>query len=420
MRLESAMRASREGLVAHGQAISVIGDNISNANTTAFKEQRTEFVALLGEQADDRGASLPTGAGDGVVVGRIRSDFTVGSTNPTGRDLDVALTGAGFFLVGDPQAPSLTRLGNFQVNQEGLLVTSEGLPVLGYSGTDNEVLGTINMVNLDAQPTPTTEITLFGNVNGSSQITQPPANPATFKELNDAAAFVSTQTAYDAQGKSHDIQLFYFKTAPNQWTVQAYVNGEDVGQAANLPVQLGQTSFSFNAVGQIPEEQQAQAVLNLNPAWAGGVEQTPFTLSLANMTQYAGGSRIVNVQNNGRGTGDIVSFEIGADGKIFGTTATGGRIQAGTLAVGLVNNNDGLLRTGNSLYSVTQESGPLRIGQAQTEGRGGMQGEALELSNVDLPKQFVDMIVYQRGYQASSQVLSAASGLLKDTIAMIR
>jgi flagellar hook protein FlgE len=138
------------------------------------------------------------------------------------------------------------------------------------------------------------------------------------------------------------------------------------------------------------------------------------------MTQYAGGSRIVNVQNNGRGTGDIVSFEIGADGKIFGTTATGGRIQAGTLAVGLVNNNDGLLRTGNSLYSVTQESGPLRIGQAQTEGRGGMQGEALELSNVDLPKQFVDMIVYQRGYQASSQVLSAASGLLKDTIAMIR
>ncbi len=420
MRLESAMRTSREGLVSHGQAISVIGDNISNANTSAFKGQRTEFAALIGERADDRGASLPGGAGDGVAVGRVRVDFGIGTSNPTGRALDVALTGNGFFLVGDPKTPSLTRLGSFQINNAGLLTTSDGLPVLGYSGTDAEVLGTINMVNLDRDPQPTTNIALFGNVDGSAPTGQPPANPATFREVGETAAFVSTQSAFDATGKRRDIQLFYYKNTPNQWTVQAYVNGEDVGQAADLPVLLGQTTVNFNNVGQIPEDQKPQAVLNLNPAWAGGVAQTPFTISLGNLTQFAGSSRIVNAQMDGRGTGDIVGFEIEGDGKIFGTTAGGDRIQAGTIALGDVTNRDGLLRSTGALFEVTQESGALRIGRALVDGRGGMQSGALEASNVDLPQQFVDMIVFQRGYQANSQVLSAASDLIKNTIAMIR
>jgi flagellar hook protein FlgE len=420
MRLESAMRTSTEGLVSHGQAISGLGDNIANANTPAFKGQRTEFVALLGEKADDRGATVPAGAGDGVAVGRVRVDFGIGTSNPTGRGLDVALTGNGFFLVGDPKAPSLTRLGSFQVNNAGILTTSDGLPVLGYSGTDAEVLGTINMVNLDRDPQPTTQIALFGNVDGSAPTGQPPANPATFREVGATAAFVSTQSAFDATGVRRDVQLFYYKTSPNQWTVQAYVNGEDIGQAADLPVLLGQTTLNFNNVGQIPEEQQPQAIMNLNPAWAGGVAQTPFTISLANLTQYAGTSRIVNTQMDGRGTGDIVGFEIEGDGKIWGTTASGERIQAGTLALGDVTNRDGLMRSTGALFSVTQESGALRVGRPLTDGLGGMQAGALEASNVDLPRQFVDMIVFQRGYQANSQVLSAASELLKGTIAMIR
>jgi flagellar hook protein FlgE len=420
MRLESAINTSSQGLETYGKGISVLGDNISNSNTSAFKVQRTEFAALLGERADDRGASLPGGAGDGVAVGRVRVDFEVGAANPTGRGLDVALTGNGFFLVGDPKAPSLTRLGSFQINNEGLLTTSEGLPVLGYSGTDTEALGTINMVNLDREPQPTTAIALFGNVDSSALLGQPPANPVTFREVGASAAFVSTQSAFDASGARRDIQLFYYKTGANQWTARAYVNGEDVGQAANLPVLLGETTLNFNNQGQIPQAQQAQAVLNLNPAWAGGVAQTPFTISLGNLTQFAGGSRIVNTQMDGQGNGDVVGFQVESDGRIFGTTATGERIQAGTLALGDVTNRDGLLRSTGALFTVTQESGALRIGRALTDGRGGMQAAALESSNVDIPKQFVDMIVYQRGYQANSQVLSAASDLLKNTIAMIR
>jgi flagellar hook protein FlgE len=418
--IESAMRSSREGLVAHGQGLSVLGNNISNANTTGYKSQRAEFISLLGEKVDDRGATVPAGAGDGVAVGNIRTDYGTGTTNPTGRPLDAALTGPGFFLVGDAKAPSLTRVGNFRVSNEGLLSTVDGQPVLGFSGRDTEVLGTINMNNLDIQSLPTTQIALFGNIDGAGRINEAPVNPTTFNELSTSAAFVSTQTAYDASGGRHDIQLFYFRTAANQWNVQAYVNGDDVGQAADQPVLLGQVSFGFNSVGQIPTEEQAQAVLNLNPAWAGGVAQTPFTIALGKLTQYAGGSRITNVQMDGQGTGDVVSFEIDGGGRIFGITANGDKLQAGTLALGLVRNNDGLKQESDALYTVTQDSGPVRVGLATQEGRGGIQGGALELSNVDISEQFVGMIVMQRGYQASSQVLTAASDLLKNTIAMVR
>jgi flagellar hook protein FlgE len=418
--IESALRTSREGLMSFGPALSVLGDNIANSNTSAFKSQRAEFVALLGEHADDRGANVPAGAGDGVTVGRVRLDFGVGTANPTGRALDVALSGNGFFLVGDPKAPSLTRLGSFQISKDGLLTTSDGLPVLGYPGTDAEVLGPISMIDLGKEAQPTTAIALFGNIDGSAPLRQPPANPATFRELGELAGFVSTQSSYDASGARRDVQLYYFKTGVNQWNVQAYVNGKDVGQVADQPVLIGQTTLNFSSVGQIPAEQKAQAALNLNPAWAGGVAQSPFTISLAGLTQYAGGSRIVNVQMDGQGKADIIGFEIGSDGKIFGTSSNGDRVQAGTLALGAVNNNDGLLRSSNALYEVTQESGALRIGRAQTDGLGGMQSRALEASNVDIPKQFVDMIIFQRGYQANSQVLTAASELIKNTIMMIR
>jgi len=420
MRLESAMRASREGLVASGTAISVLGDNISNANTTAFKEQRTEFVSLLGERADERNSSLPAGAGDGVAVGRIRQNFRVGATEQTGRELDVALTGGGFFLVGDPNRPLLTRAGNFQLNTEGVLTTADGLPVLGYAGADAEVLGTLNLGDLNINPQATTQIALFGNLDSAARLTPPPANVATFNELSASAAFVSTQSAYDGTGTRRDIQLYYYKTAPNSWTVRAYANGADVGQAADQPVLLGQVDLVFNNFGQIPNAQQGQAAINLNPAWAGVAGQNPFTIPLGRLTQYAGGSRIVNVQADGRGAGKIVGFEIDPDGKIYGATANGERIQAGTLALGSVTNNDGLMREANARYSVTEESGELRVGQAKVGNIGGVMGQALELSNVDLPQQFVDMIVYQRGYQANSQVLSAASDLLKNTISMIR
>jgi flagellar hook protein FlgE len=420
MRLESAFRASREGLTAHGQAISVIGDNIANANTTAFKRQRAEFTALLSDRVNDRGSEVVAGVGDGVALGRVRVNFESGPSLVTGRELDVAVSGRGFFLVGDPDAPTLTRAGNFQIGENGLLETSEGLPVLGYSGIDNEVLGTINLRDLDAQPLPTNGMQIFGNVEAASNLTTPPVNALTFPEISGAANFIATQSVYDTAGDRHDIQFAFFKTDVNQWSVQAYINGTDVGQEENQPVLLGEATLAFNAFGQIAEENAAQATLELNPAWANGAAQNPITVLLGEFSQFAGGNRVTNVTQDGRGNGEVVSYEVSDDGAIFGVMDTGLSIQAGSLALGLVTSTEGLARDGANNYTVTAEAGALEIERARVAGRGVIQNGALESSNVDLPEQFSDMIIIQRGYQANSQVLSAASDLLKSTIAMVR
>jgi flagellar hook protein FlgE len=420
MMLESALRTSKEGITSHGQAIAVIGDNISNANTTAFKEQRAEFSDLLSARADDKTTEVIAGAGDGSAISRIRLNFENGAINATGRSLDAALSGRGYFLVGDAASPQLTRVGSFQVNNDGILTTSSGLPVLGYSGTNTQTLGTIQLGKLDTKPVPSTLVDIFGNLDASAPLSTPPANPANYRELSSAASFVSTQSVYDSTGARHDLDTFYFKTGTTTWTAQTYVNGAEVGQTADQPVLLGQVNLTFNSTGQVDPAQRAQAVLNLNPAWSNGAAQTPFTMTLGSFTQYAGGSRITNVRQNGRGNGDVVAYEIKPDGKIYGALNTGEVIQAGTLAIGLVTNNDGLERQGGELFAVTQQSGPLSIGAAGIGGRGGVQGNALEASNVDISGQFVNMITYQRGYQASSQVFSTTSDLIKNTIALIR
>lgn len=420
MRLESAFRASREGITAHGQAISVLGDNIANANTPGYKTQRAEFVDILGERVDDRQAEMRSGIGDGVQVGQVRLNFDSGTATSSGRSLDVAISGRGFFLVGNTERPQLTRLGNFQIGKDGFLTTADGLQVIGYTGGVPEVLGPINMTEFDNQPAATTLVTLMGNLDGTGGVNPPPENPESFLELSRSAGFTATQGIYDATGERHDIQLFFFRTGANQWTAQAYVNGADVGQPQDQPVLLGQTNLVFDQTGQIPEANAAQSAINLNPAWANGSAQTALAIDMRNFTQYAGGALITNITQNGRGRGDVVAYEIADDGKVLATLNTGDEVQIGTLALGLVRNQDGLARLGSGLFGVTEDAGELVIDRPNVAGRGSTLGGALEASNVDLPLQFTEMIVLQRGYQANSQVLSTANDMLKNTIALVR
>jgi flagellar hook protein FlgE len=420
MRLESAIITSTQGLTAHGQAIAVVGDNISNASTPAFKRGRAEFVDIMGEVAGARNAEVVTGAGDGVFIGRTRLNFERGAIDSTGRELDIAVNGNGFFLVGDPAAPRLTRMGAFQVGSDGILTTASGDPVLGYQGADTATLVPLNMTQVNPEATPTTQVQAFGNLDASLPLATLPAAGATFQEINGAASFVASQSVYDSLGERHDVTLCYFKIAPNQWTVQSYINGAETGGGANTPVLLGQAQLQFNTTGVIDEANAPAAVINASPAWANGAAQGNFSIDLSAFTQYAGGSRLTNSVQDGKGGGDITGYSIDGNGGVFAILDSGEQAVVGTLPVALVQNVDGLERNGSSLYSTTARSGQAVVGVAGRGGIGELRAGSLESSNVDIANQFVDLVIYQRGYQANSQVLSAASEMIKGTIALIR
>lgn len=421
MRLESALFSSKEGLNAHGQALSVVGDNVANANTIAYKTSRVEFADLFALGKDGGATAQLPRAGSGVAVARVRQIHETGVLEATSRALDAGIAGDGFFMVGDVEAPLYTRAGNFSINPEGLLVTSEGESVLGLQGTGT-TLGTLNLKNISATGTPTSLVTLFGNFDSLSEVATVPTAPATFNEINEAASFVvPSLSVYDSLGASHNVKLAFFKTDVNTWEAHAYMDGGDIGGTAGVPVEVGTaTTLTFSPTGAIEEANQEAAKMTVNAAYSGGADAGNFTIDLSSFTQYAGTSQVNSLSQDGKSAGNVKTYEFRPDGKIMAILDTGSTVQIGTLQLAQFPNVDGLERAGNALFRKGASTGDAVISNPGEAGTGKIEGGSLERSTVDVANQFVDLVLFQRGYQANSQTLGATSQLLQATIQLIR
>ncbi len=423
MRIETALFSSREGLSSHGQAIAVVSDNISNVETTGYKSARAEFGDMLSNGTGSKDAG-PLQGGNGSKVTSIRQIHQSGEATFTGRQLDVAIAGDGFFVVGDPADPSYTRAGNFQLDVEGNLVTPNGLKVLGTSANADGTAGTltpINLLSLTESATATTKITLQGNVSSQLPVTTIPANATSFNQLGQAASAVQSIEAYDTLGNKHDVYLAFFKTGVNTWTANAYVDGGDVGGTAGVPSLVGsKTGLVFENDGSIALANKAGAVIAATAPYSNGAAAGAFTIDISGYTQNANPSEQTSKVQDGLSSGAIKAYEIRANGEIYATLTNGSISKVVTLQLAKFANVDGMVRQGNNLYRPGGTAGERTMGAPDSSGLGSVQGGALERSTVDMSGQFVDLVVLQRGYQANSQMLSAASQILRDTISLIR
>jgi flagellar hook protein FlgE len=419
MRLESALYASREGISAHGSAISVVGDNIANANTTGFKESRVEFTDLL---SDGIGGGDPGvgPSGDGVKVSKVRPVLDTGVLEATGRVLDAAIDGNGYFMVGEAGNPQYARAGAFVMAGDGTLQTGDGLNVLGF-GPGGSALTSLNLLNITTTAVPTTSANVFGNLDSSAEISAPLTGATTIGQIGRQANFLAGVTTYDSLGNDRNLTLAFYKTAPNSWTVQGYADGADIaGGTAGTPVLLGSQTLTFQNNGLMNEAAQAAATLNLQPAFADGAAAGNITINLSQFSQYSGSSQITSLTQNGQGAGSIDKYEFREDGGLFAQLDTGQSVLVGTVKLADFANRDGLVRAGSSTFTAGDESGTRSVGSPGEGVFGKLKGGVLERSTVDLADQFVDLVVFQRGYQASSQTLQAASRLLEQTISLIR
>lgn len=412
MRIESAMYSSSQGLQSHGAAISVVGDNIANANTVAFKGSRTEFADLLDVSS-------------GVQVQHVRENGNVGVIEDTGRSLDAAIAGNGYFVVSDGTEQFYTRAGNFALADDGTLVDSNGKNVMGYTGTAT-TLGEINLYNANVTGSPTSAAeVLSGNLSSVLPAkAAAPNNPATFADLAKGASYMSSLSVYDSLGQVHDVTIAFTKTGTaagaGTWVAQAYLDGSEVGGTPGQPVQLGgNATLNFDGTGVIPDASQAGAVINATAAYSNGASPGAFTINLAGMTQFASGSQLAGVSQDGRAAGNVKDFKIDKDGSIYAILDSGSDTLVGRLPVASFRNVDGLERIGGNLYTATAAAGDVTLNVAGKGGTGEMEGSSLERSTVDLAQQFVDLVLYQRGYQANSQTLSATNDLIKGTISLI-
>jgi flagellar hook protein FlgE len=427
MSLLTALSSGTTGLDAASFELSVVGDNIANANTVGFKEGRAAFEDAL-SQTIIGGSG---GIGLGARLESVQKILTQGALTSTGIATDLALQGNGFFAVRGNHAGQdgtfYTRAGQFTIDRDGYLVTLEGLKVQGFpadpAGVVSGVPGDLLVGNASALPRATTSVSVKANLQADATI------PAAWDPLNPSGTsnFSTSVSVYDSLGTAHATQIFFRQTAPGAWEWHAMTDGGGLtGGTAGQLTEIANGTLAFDAQGRLQTVTQAS---NFNPLGAVNPQALTFNFGdplatggtgLAGVTQFAAPSTTTFIGQDGYGSGQLASIRIDGQGLVSGIFSNGQQRVLGQVGVAAFAAPDQLERTGGNLYQQTPASGQPALGAAGAGGRGSIASGALEQSNVDLADQFVRLIAAQRAFEANSKTVTTADQLLQELIAMKR
>ncbi len=400
------------GLEANSVALNTIGNNLSNLNTTAYKQQKTNFADLYYQTIGTTGIQSQVQVGTGTRVSSIDTNFTQGTPNGTGSNTDMAINGDGFFIVQKNGEPLLTRAGNFKLDNTGNLVTTDGLSVMGYPVTNGAVNPNSSLVPLSVPtgrtqlPQATSEFSFTQNLNATAPV---------------GASATASQVMYDSLGTTHVVTLTFTKTAANQWNYQvALPAGDSASSGGNTSGTLnfnpdGTLAAPSSNISNIQFTGMSNSSANLNFKWDLFDSNGKGLLTQTNAASSS------NAQSqNGYASGTYETFSIDTQGVISASYTNGKTDVLGQVALGSVANEDGLTRTGNNTFKTSQSSGLVAIGTPNSGGRGQIDGSSLEGSNVDISTEFANLIVAQRAFEANSKTVTAFDTVTQDTISMIR
>lgn len=425
------------GLRTHQTAMDVVGNNVSNANTLAYKASRTTFREGYSQMI--RGASRPQDGvgginaqqvGLGVGVGSIDTLFNQGSFEATGLATDLAIQGNSFFVVSNGSSSFYTRAGNFQLDQGGrLVVPGNGYVLQGRTAVNGELGGPIGDIRLPfgtkAPAMATTSAVLNGNLDASAPVfTDGSGNPASamdpaLRELpeNRHAWSETTINVYDSLGARHELRVIMWKTAAGEWNWEV----EPSDSMSTSPAPAGSGTLSFGADGLLTTASPVGPI-TFTPAQGG----EPVSLNLdigagvKGLSQFAARTTAVLREQNGYPMGMLADFGIDQTGTITGTFDNGVTMVLAQIAMADFNNPGGLIRTDSNMFTASPNSGSAVIGWAGDTSPSAISSGTLEMSNVDLAQEFTKMIVYQRGFAASGRVITVADEMLQEVVALKR
>jgi flagellar hook protein FlgE len=421
MALFGALSIGRSGLISSGAALSVIGNNIANVNTPGFKGSRVEFADLL---SADAGGDIGK-IGLGTRIGTVRTLFTQGSIEATGRALDLGIEGQGFFVVRDGTGQLYTRAGNFSIDKDGVVTDLLGHALQGRpvdaSGVPVGTLQDVSIFGVSSAAKATTTAALGGNLEATAAL-KGPFDGTSFQTAYDTSNFQHSVKVFDSRGGAHDLTVFFTRTADNTWAMNVAADDGDFtgGTAGNIRL-LSSGTVTFNADGSLA----SASGTTVNATFAGAAAQA-ITLDLGTpgsstgLAQYASPSGISDLAQDGFGAGGLASLSVDEAGFVTGSFDNGETRPLFQLAIGQFKAPEGLLADGNQLYRETIESGQAVIGTAGVAGNGRIVSSSLEQSNVQLAQEFIDLISTQRSFQANTRVITASDTLLGDLVNMIR
>ncbi len=402
-----AMYSGISAIEAHQERMDVIGNNIANVNTTAYKAGRVTFQDQLSQTI--QGAGAPTGniggtnpqqIGLGVRVGSIDMMLQQGGLQSTTKPTDMAIQGNGFFMLGDSTGISYSRDGSFSLDSTGTLVnSSNGSHVLGWKSDVN------GKIDATQQITPASQLAI--PVGGLTAVQ--PSSAVTFggnlsaESTTATGAYTRSVKVYDSLGEPQTITASFTRAAAaNTWNWSA---SGDAGAT-------GSGSITFDTSGK---ETATTGTITLTPTDGAATGQV-ITPNFGSVTQISGSSSAAPTDQNGFGPGTLQSFSIDQSGAITGNFNNGLTRILGQVALSDFPNPAGLERNGGNTFRPSINSGLASVGQALTSSLGKISTGYLEQSNVDLSNEFTNMIVTQRGFQANTKIVTTVDQMLNEVI----
>ena len=406
-----SLYTSITGMNTMQNALSITSNNIANAQTVGYKKQKAIFDDLLynnsvGSRSDGKYAGTnPKSIGNGVKLSGTYTDYSDGSITLTGGKTEAAIEGNGFFLVGDRNGGNTeyTRKGTFGLSQDYYVATTGGQYVLGYGtkpGTEEiDFSGTPQPLHIPLGSAvggvQTDKATLSGNLSRDKE--------TTVKEI----------PIFDEEGNKVTLRVEMNQVkngndpVPGEYT---YTVSTRKGNEDQYKPLLQNQPLQFDNKGKLTAP--------TNPVdlqFGNGLK-----LNLSGLTNYPTEEALTTSEVNGQPAAIANDYFISDGGYVMMRYSDGSMKVAGQLAVASFPNSGGLMKAGNGNYIATPSAGIPNTGVSGANGTGNVRGGAQEGSNVDLSVEFVDLMLYQRGFQGNAKVIKVSDDVLNEIVNLIR
>ncbi|OAZ98490.1 flagellar hook protein FlgE [Halomonas sp. G11] len=420
------------GLNAQQEKLGAVGNNIANSQTVGFKSSNVQFADVYAESR----------IGLGTRTSSVLQNFNQGNIESSGRNMDLAIAGEGFFRFQQPNGEiGYSRNGQLTMTANGDLVNAQGAQIMGYpadaqgniqGGGDVEALS-VDAGDLAASATQNLDVSL--NLDAEEEVlAAAPSAQEVANGLDSSQYSYSTNgTIYDSQGNARNLTMYFSKTAANEWRVDARMSGgpegapnygfTDIANGSNFGFTTdGRLNNNFNEFEIDLDAPDEITDADGNALGAGASEfndtltSQQIEIDFANTTQFANSSTVNDLSQDGYTSGSLVGVTIEDDGSIMRNYSNEESRAAGQVALVSFRNPEGLSPNGDNLWTATASSGQELVGAPGTGQRGLIEPGAVETSNVDMAAELVDMIVAQRAYQANSQTISTQDELLQTII----
>jgi flagellar hook protein FlgE len=439
------------GLNAAAKNLDVIGNNVANANTIGFKLSQAQFADVY---ANANGGMVGANAGIGTKLATIAQQFSQGNISTSNNPLDTAINGQGFFQLASKESTApqyFTRNGQFQMDKDGFVVTSEGMRLFGVNKEGVPGQLQIPTAQIPARATGTSSMpnVMVGlNVDSRGAVTAFPAdageratlppgpggsyvfNPSDPSTYNNS----TSTTIYDSLGNPHVATLYFQKNNPsvgsNPWNVYLAIDnalqppGAETVPASAVPMGEG---LKFDTTGKLapgstivmPAAYQPPLISPAGGGIAAAANPMTLTFDFSASTQYGSPFGVSSLSQDGYTTGMPTGFNIAPDGTVLGRYTNGQSQKLGQVTLANFANPQGLQPLGNNRWAPTSAAGTPLTGVPGSASLGVLQSGAVEDANVDLTGELVTMIVAQRVYQANAQSIKTQDSVLQ-TITNLR